>query len=580
VGKPVNQVIDPAVREFVKEGARKHVESTAPVVITKPSNPRMVLLAFNKHIAVELQGRLSKGGTGHRLNGSDEQEAIWEEAVKGTRHMMVQAVAGSGKTTVLIETSYRMGGTTEAMTYHSLGFKACAKAFGRVKVEQYKTYQILDGMHVPVASHQEKVYKARVVKLVSLAKQYAKVDRAQLEWIVDHHDIELNGMEELILDVVPKVLKKCSEMTSQVDFDDMIWLPRVLELDVPRYDVVMSDEAQDLNVIQQYLALKAGDRHIVVGDSRQAIYGFRGADSHSMESMRAMLAETARGVVDMPLTLTRRCPKSHVALANRIVPQIRAMSDAPEGKVSVMPVNEAVNAMKPGDMVLCRVNAPLLKTAYQLLKRGVKAVVRGRDIGQSIVRLIDKAEQANSDGYHKALSIPDLVKLTGEITDKEVAKFNAIPNGRGEQRAQVAQDKYDCLLSMTDGLRWSGEVRYRIENLFADFDVDGQPKHAVVLSTVHRGKGLEAGRVFVLRPDLIPHPMAKQAHDVASEMNLAYVAVTRAKFSGDGEGELVFVGMACELFGEVNDEDAMMNEQRAYEDYKHDQVRKLKGDMR
>ena len=153
-------------------------------------------------------------------------------------------------------------------------------------------------------------------------------------------------------------------MVSVVDFDDMIWLPRVLELDVPRYDVVMSDEAQDLNVIQQYLALKAGDRHIVVGDKNQSIYGFRGADSESLKNMREMLAKTARGVVDMPLTLTRRCPKLHVELANRIVPQIRAMDDAPMGKVTVMTKAAAVSAMKPGDMVLCRVNAELLMVDY------------------------------------------------------------------------------------------------------------------------------------------------------------------------------------------------------------------------
>jgi len=242
-------------------------------------------------------------------------------------------------------------------------------------------------------------------------------------------------------------------------------------------------------------------------------------------------------------------------MAQVLVPQIKAMDDAPEGVVRVMSKDEAVMAMRPGDMVLCRVNAELLMVAYKLLKRGVKAVVRGKDIGRGIVKLIEQAEKDAG----QVLTVAELMQYAGNITDSEVSKFMAIPHGRGEMRAMAARDKMDCLVSISDGAKDSREVKLRVDQLFADFGDDGQPRYAVVLSTVHRGKGLEAGRVFVLRGDLMPHPMARQAADMEQERNLAYVAVTRAKFERDGkpggcEGELVWVGQQSELFGEVDAE--------------------------
>ena len=48
------------------------------------------------------------------------------------------------------------------------------------------------------------------------------------------------------------------------------------------------------------------------------------------------------------------------------------------------------------------------------------------------------------------------------------------------------------------------------------------------LATVHKAKGLEAPRVFILEPNLMPSPWAKKAWQIEQEGNLQYVAVTRA----------------------------------------------------
>lgn len=533
---------------------------------TSTSGGRIAFLAFNRHIATEITNRLA--GEYKPITGSPEQEAIWHEAVHGTRHIVVNAMAGSGKTTTGLEICKRLGGMVDAMTYHSLGFRILKQAFGRVEVDQYKVYNIIDDMRVVegLERKEQRVVKSRIAQLVGLAKQYMKYTPYDLKGIMTAHDIDAAGREELIIEAVPNVLQKCRAMTSVVDFDDQVWLPVELGLGSrTRYDVVITDEAQDLNMTQQKLALSAGDRHIVVGDSRQAIYLFRGADSQSMGRMRERLAATDRGVVDLPLTVTRRCPKLMTAMAQQLVPEIKALDNAPMGSVRIVKVQEAIQGMKPGDMVLCRVNAPLLITAYKLLRAGTRAVVRGRDIGQGIVQLIEAAEK-KSGQLGMGMLVSELLDEAGTLTFERVVKFQSMPNGRGEMRAAAEQDKYECLVALSEGCGMSGEVKSKIEQLFVDADVT---TNAVLLSTIHRGKGLEAGRVWVLEPQLIPHPMAKKDEDQEVERNAAYIAVTRVKFTKEFAGELVWVddkGQGCGLFRSVGDAPLSQTEDEPLED--------------
>jgi DNA helicase-2/ATP-dependent DNA helicase PcrA len=67
----------------------------------------------------------------------------------------------------------------------------------------------------------------------------------------------------------------------------------------------------------------------------------------------------------------------------------------------------------------------------------------------------------------------------------------------------------------------------RCETLFAN--VSGDTSNFVLLSSVHRAKGLEADVVHVIRPDQMPHPMARGPEAQAQEQNLIYVAYTRAR---------------------------------------------------
>jgi hypothetical protein len=52
---------------------------------------------------------------------------------------------------------------------------------------------------------------------------------------------------------------------------------------------------------------------------------------------------------------------------------------------------QAIQEAKPGDLILCRTNAPLANLAYSLLRAGIPTKIIGRDIGAGIKRLANKA---------------------------------------------------------------------------------------------------------------------------------------------------------------------------------------------
>jgi len=136
----------------------------------------------------------------------------------------------------------------------------------------------------------------------------------------------------------------------------------------------------------------------------------------------------------------------------------------------------------------------------------------------------------------KTNDLSTVLAYADSICRAEADKYRSLPNGRGEHRAIAVMDKLECLTNISIEARSTTEVLKRVNSLFADFEADGTPKNAVVLGTVHRTKGLEADRVFVLKPELIPFPAAKKGWEIQQERNLAYVAATRAKYGKNNPG--------------------------------------------
>lgn len=466
-----------------------------------------------------------------------------------TEHLVVRARAGTGKTSTIIralsfmpkglnvlvcafgkdiqlELAARINGTpgVEARTNHSIGLQAVKRFWPDVKVgygsdREEDLAQRVCGMRAPDA------IKKLVAKLCTkgrLVAPHAKVmgDLTTVaiefecnpdeQWEADGFGldyVEARALEAMELAASEKPLK------TGIDGADMLFLPVRNQWLRKTYDVVIVDEGQDMNACQLEIAQGVcKGRLIVVGDDCQAIYAFAGADSGSLDRLKRELNAT-----ELPLNVTYRCGKAIVAVAQQYVPDFEAGPDNADGLVRSCSELELPAQAGPGDFILSRVNAPLVSIAMKLLRSGKRTRVAGQDIGNGLISLIRKL---------KGKTVPELLgRIEGWARRENVrleAQLAKATNGRKktiQAKIDAVLDKADMLTSLADGARNVDEIVDRITGLFTD---DGLgDKGLIVCSSVHKAKGKEADRVFVLQSTLRDYNQ--------EEKNIAYVAITRAK---------------------------------------------------
>lgn len=292
-----------------------------------------------------------------------------------------------------------------------------------------------------------------------------------------------------------------------IDFSDMLFLPVRNRWMSKTYDLVVVDEAQDMTVAQLELARGVcKGRIVVVGDDRQAIYGFRGADSNSLDRLKTELQAEELG-----LTTTYRCGKVIVREAQRLVPDFEAGDGNSDGEIINLAGDKLVETANLGDFILSRLNAPLVSIAMSLLRNGKRTRIAGRDVGAGLKSLVRKLAKGNA-----AHSIPAFCERVSNWESKEVDRMT---KANRLDRIEGIHDQAEMLISLTGNARSVSDIGDRIDALFTD---DGLGQAGVITcSSVHRSKGLEANRVFVLRDTL-------RGGDIEEE-NIEYVAITRAK---------------------------------------------------
>ena len=152
-------------------------------------------------------------------------------------------------------------------------------------------------------------------RLIGLAKSVPQAPAdVDLEALASSQGLSFDD-PSLVFRTVLACLERSISDLSSIDFDDMLWLPVQLRLDFPASDWVFIDEAQDTNAIQLVIlnALRSpATRYVFVGDPHQAIYGFRGAGTNSVDTIKSVF-ET----INLPLSFTYRCPKAVVREAQK-----------------------------------------------------------------------------------------------------------------------------------------------------------------------------------------------------------------------------------------------------------------------
>ena len=416
----------------------------------------------------------------------------------------------------------------QAATAHSLGFQLLKFQYKSV-IDDKKVQKLIEEQ--AVKSQVCADYGTTIKKMVDIAKQSGvgffpemPIEDFSL-WADLSEYYGIDGLEDVkgqdsygkIIAVAQWVYRCSNANTAVVDFNDMILLPLIYGLKVKfAKDLVFVDEAQDLSrtrqaLLRRFVKPNTG-RMVVVGDDRQAIYGFSGADPDALPRMIAGLDADI-----LPLNVTWRCPKSVVALAQRYVLDFEAADTAATGEVLYL--DKLPSDIGPNDAILCRNTLPLIKTAYTLLASGIGCRVEGRDIGESLCFLAKRWRAKTTDALLNRLDAYEEREVNKAVAKQCEGKAESIRDQVGALRAVIAAVNSAGKTSVADVLAF-------INSLF--LPENGAP--VLTLATYHRSKGREWDRVILLEHNLrCPSKWAKQPHERLQEDNLAYVAFTRAK---------------------------------------------------
>ncbi len=406
-------------------------------------------------------------------------------------------------------------------TTYGLGMSAIKRKYGdSIQFDEFKADKIILkkskswGLDDELSEEEVSIYLNNMKKLTNLCRLTLTTKPDFVPYIAERYDIPLGKPAD-----VKRALKVLDEMSTDrktYDYTDMIFLPAIDNAIwfFPQ-DYVFVDEIQDLNrcqikIIEKVLkknrtTKKIEGRLISVGDFFQGIYGFNAADEKSFQWF-----EKFPNTKVLPLSTSFRCSQAVIRKAQEIVPDIKALPNAPEGSVRDGNVLEEAQS---GDFIICRTTMPLVKLFFQFLIQQKKAIIKGSDIGVHLIELIgkiDKIEKLISFWEAELMNFRKDLKKEGVLNPNEHSGYTTL------------EDKVTTLLFLAKLSDSILDLKYKIKSIFTD-EIQG-----IVLSTVHKIKGLEANRVFIIRPDLLPMQSIKPWQYI-QEKNLEYVAYTRAK---------------------------------------------------
>ena len=486
---------------------------------------------------------------------SKYQINIFEQIQHGVGNIVIEAAAGSGKTSTLIkalklipndkkilfcafnkdivkELQKKIGKVenVDIRTVHSLGYLMVQRNLGTsqlaINENKYRAH-ILNNLKYYTDLNLWSLDKAQyfkyidnICKLIDFCRyNLADTEQKALE-LVHRHDIDLIGDE---INIALEVMKWGKENTDEVDYTDMVWLPNILYMKPLglQYDFIFGDEAQDFSIAQRELLLKCqkmGTRYIFAGDKNQSIYSFASASPDTFDKLKAL-----PNTITLPLSISYRCAKKIVKFAQNLVPTIEPNEEPRNGEIEF---NVSLENIQDGDMVLCRNNAPLMKAYNEFIRMGKKCKIRGKDIGLNLKKLVESVHQEklnanlSDDGvfirlYDKFFDERDkIIRRTG-LDLPTVMNMSIISN---------KLDMIRALEVLSEDIETSEELVNKIKEMFSDKKTNG-----ISLSTIHKAKGLEANNVYIACRSLMPSKSATQPWEIEQERNLMYVAYTRAK---------------------------------------------------
>ena len=408
-------------------------------------------------------------------------------------------------------------------------------------------------------------------------------------------DIGLKDFPKVIEEVIDKIkyefenpeLDSFGKPIYKVGYTDMIYFPCLYRMNIPwatrQYlDFVLVDETQDLSVLQQMflkLLINFNTRLIAVGDEKQSIYAFAGADTKSIQNLKKNFA-----LNELPLNICYRCPENVIKVAQDIVPEIDWNHKRyDKGEVKFLDEIDLAINIKANDVILARRNNDLVRLYKKLvLDDKISVKFKNTEMVTTIVNEIKRVIKEYIKRYNQCLNVEkELYRLCEEAnidwkqSDEKMSKsdreymqntFKRLVKNAKTLKKPISKSNYtvdyllDCMKEykeegdysfVYDGMQDNVLAEYYdvVESLinnykencasilvkdlevYIDSFLKGNiNKEAPILSSIHMMKGGEADNVYIYDYPRFPYVYSSQTEDAQQqEKNLQYVALTRPK---------------------------------------------------
>ena len=485
------------------------------------------------------------------MNYSPQQIKIFDAVQNTDSNIVVSATAGAGKSTTLVkcgeliprykssifiafnksiveELKQKLPNNIQCSTIHSLGAKSIFAHFrAKINIFENKTFILSEPFAKKVKfdtktkDKDSVIYRFNIQSIVDFLRgTLTEPTQENIIKICDKYGISpIRSEIEDSIEVFKNLQKYNRSLDSgrgMIDFTDMIYLPVFLDMKLPKYDVVLLDEAQDFSNCQKAFADKItnkGGRQIIVGDPRQAIYGFTGSEVLGFNQY-----EKKENTLKFPLSVCYRCAKSIIEKAREVYTEIEPFEGQIDGEV-IYGVDLFDNA-NIGDLVICRNTKPLIVAYFGFLKVGKKAGIAGRDIEKGLLDLITPM---------KGFTVEELnLYLVDKLEDSKTSlEQRGVKKPESHQSIISLMEKIEVVKVIQDGIKTVNSLIEKTKSIFIEQEQE------IKLMSIHKSKGLEADNVFLIDrfegEKLLPSKHAKDEESLIQEKNLEFVAYTRAK---------------------------------------------------
>jgi superfamily I DNA/RNA helicase len=422
-------------------------------------------------------------------------------------------------------------------TVHSAGYKMLRRYLGvqRLEVNEHKYRTLaknLNWFNGTKPNEAKVVSLSNFLKLADFVRQtLSDTSYDALLWLVNHYalDIQTKYLIE-IGEQLQYLFRMGSDWASEavIDHTDMLWLPIHWQINrspgFKHFQRVMVDEAQDMSKLQLEFVLSLTTiqgKMLFVGDPAQSINGFCGADTDSFANIKQRLKAE-----ELILPICYRCPQTHIELINQLYPEIpiKPRDHAPQGRIEVIEESDLwdrnlESSIKTGDLIVARCTSSLVELNLKLITRGITCNLVGTSLKQD---LLERLEEISSQA---GFVYPDFPLFCQKYLEFKRSIYEQ--NDHGMMLMMKLQDLIKAIKAIYAHFQQCQsieELEYCIEQLFGS-----ENNEAVLLSTVHRAKGMEAKRVYIAEPYLLPLYWDNQkAWQLEQENNLLYVALSRS----------------------------------------------------